>query len=289
MKSYENKPKQIETYRQIYQNQNLEYVRSLNIQPFKTDNLWKIVESTNSIIDESDPDNDLPQIYHAYQTAESLRKLLNADGSLKRINIRGTLGVDCHLNYDYLHEMYPHIKTWDWLPLTGFLHDIGKILLLPEYGEYPQWSVTGDTFPVGCKISKACILPSLHRLNKDHQQFDKLGIYEENCGFENLIMSFGHDEYLAKTLEESENCSLPEEAIYLIRFHSFYPWHSPEKNVENIPLVRGYMHFASKKDWKMLPLLKAFHQSDLYSKERKIPDIGKLEPYYRRLIGKYFG
>jgi len=40
--------------------------------------------------------------------------------------------------------------------------------------------------------------------------------------------------------------------MYLIRFHSFYPWHTSKKGSG-----RGYEQFASEYDWKMLPLIKA--------------------------------
>ena len=42
----------------------------------------------------------------------------------------------------------------DWFVLTGFLHDVGKVLCL--FGE-PQWAVVGDTFPVGCSFSKSIV------------------------------------------------------------------------------------------------------------------------------------
>ena len=67
----------------------------------------------------------------------------------------------------------------------------------------------------------------------------------------------------------------------MIRYHSFYPWHS--KN--------GYLHFASEKDMKMLPLVQKFQQCDLYSKldeETMIKEGPELEKYYKGLIEKYF-
>ncbi len=78
--------------------------------------IWKVLELLNKFVDNSDPDLDLPQLVHALQTAESIRK----DG-------------------------YPR-----WLILTGLIHDCGKIL---SYFNEPQWAVVGDTFPVGCKFS----------------------------------------------------------------------------------------------------------------------------------------
>lgn len=52
-----------------------------------------------------------------------------------------------------------------------------------------------------------------------------MGIYKPNCGLNNLMMSFGHDEYMYRVLV-GNNCTLPKEALYMVRFHSFYPWHT---------------------------------------------------------------
>src|SRR4051794_21845712 len=77
---------------------------------------WQALEYLNTLVDDSDPDINLSQIDHIFQTAEAIR----ADG-------------------------HP-----DWFVLTGLMHDVGKILCL--FGE-PQWAVVGDTFPVGCRFS----------------------------------------------------------------------------------------------------------------------------------------
>lgn len=50
-------------------------------------------------------------------------------------------------------------------------------------------------------------------------------MYEPNCGVQNLMMSWGHDEYLYRFLKHNKS-TLPDEARNIIRFHSFYPWHS---------------------------------------------------------------
>lgn len=50
-----------------------------------------------------------------------------------------------------IRKAYPG-EEWDWFHLTGFIHDLGKLLLLPKFGGLPQWAVVGDTFPVGCRF-----------------------------------------------------------------------------------------------------------------------------------------
>lgn len=50
-------------------------------------------------------------------------------------------------------------------------------------------------------------------------------MYKPNCGLDQVLMSFGHDEYLYQVLVKN-GTSLPEEALYCVRYHSFYPWHT---------------------------------------------------------------
>lgn len=72
-------------------------------------------------------------------------------------------------------------------------------------------------------------------------------------------------------------CTIPEEGLNMIRFHSFYPWH--EK--------REYTHLESAKDLETLQWVKEFNKFDLYSKGDELPDVEKLKPYYQSLLEKY--
>ncbi len=201
--------------------------------------LWEAVEYLNTLVDDSDPDIDLDQTQHLLQTSESIR----ADG-------------------------HP-----DWFVLTGFLHDLGKVLCL--YGE-PQWAVVGDTFPVGCKHSNKIVFPEFFKDNKDHSHevySTKYGVYEPNCGLDNVHMSWGHDEYLYHIVKEY----LPEPALYMIRYHSFYAQHKEE----------AYDHLMNKHDHEMFTWVRRFNPYDLYSKAPTPPDVGELRPYYEDLASKF--
>ena len=61
-------------------------------------------------------------------------------------------------------------------------------------------------------------------------------------------MSFGHDEYLYRVLTGNKQCTLPEEALYIIRFHSFYPWHTGG----------DYDHLCNDKDREMMKWIREF-------------------------------
>lgn len=79
------------------------------------------------------------------------------------------------------------------------------------------------------------------------------------------MMCWGHDEYMYQICIHNK-CTLPPEALYIIRFHSFYPWHS--KN--------AYQQLMNEKDKKMLPWVLRFNEHDLYSKSHgKKTDIKK--------------
>jgi len=232
-------------------NQTFEHVRKIHSEVFPVGrwkmNILDVFNLLDDIVDQSDPDTRRKQLTHAIQTGQACRKL------------------------------YPEK---DWFHLLGFIHDLGKVLTHHKMHGLPQWDVTGDTFPLGCAFSDKCIYSEYFLQNPDSKNevySSKLGIYEEKIGFDNIIMSFGHDEYMYQVLKNNE-CLLPEEALYIIRFHSFYPWHQEE----------AYAHLASDKDWKMLPLLKEFQRCDLYSKIEEEVDIPSMLPYYVSLLKKYF-
>jgi inositol oxygenase len=140
----------------------------------------------------------------------------------------------------------------------------------------PQWTVVGDTFPVGCEFSKANVFHEFFNENTDSQNEaynNKIDIYYEGCGFDNMQFSFGHDEYLYQVCKSNE-CLIPEEGLYIIKYHSFYPWHTNG----------GYEYFANKKDCELKDILKAFQKCDLYSKCDEEINLDELLPYYQCLI-----
>jgi inositol oxygenase len=202
--------------------------------------IWEAMEYLNTLVDDSDPDTDLSQIEHLLQTAESVRR-----------------------------DAHPR-----WFILTGLVHDLGKILCL--FGE-PQWAVVGDTFPVGCAYSEAIVFHEFFQFNPDSRVSEyqtRLGLYEENLGFGKVDLSWGHDEYMYHVAKDY----LPEEALYMIRYHSFYPAHQEG----------AYQYLMNDHDREMFKWVKAFTPYDLYSKSSERPNVTELKPYYQELIAEYF-
>jgi inositol oxygenase len=237
-------PAVAEFYKTNHQLQTLEFVLAKEKQHFALNkgdmSVWQAAEFLNTLVDESDPDTDLTQIEHLMQTSEAIRK----DG-------------------------HPR-----WMVLTGFIHDLGKILCL--YGE-PQWAVVGDTFPVGCAYSDKIVFPEYFAANPDSKVLEyqtQHGIYGPNCGLSRVHMSWGHDAYIAHVVRDY----MPEAALYMLRYHSFYAWHQQG----------AYSHLLSKHDQAMLPWVQKFNPYDLYSKGAAKPDVVELKPYYEDLIAEFF-
>ena len=249
----------------------------------------------NKVVDSSDPDAKFEQIYHGYQTAESIRyNFFDNNNKLKDIYIPDLfdeeefdeLPSEMKKKFDTtIDKLYVNIKSWSWLILLGLIHDLGKVLVLPEFGCFPEHFSVGDIYPLGCKFQESNIYYKEEYFKKSIDYENEMyrtddGVYRKNCGFNNVEMTMSHDYYFANVLKKSFTL-LPDEAIYIIRFHSFYPWHTPHNK------IRGYTNLANIRDWINLPLLKLFQKNDLYSKSTILPDVEKLEDYYKKLIKRY--
>ena len=233
-----------EFYRLNHANQTLDFVLAKKAEYLPLERrrmtVWEALEYLNTLVDDSDPDVDFSQIDHALQTAEAVRQA----GQPR------------------------------WLIAAGLVHDLGKVLCL--FGE-PQWAVVGDTFPVGCAFSDRAVYSEYFAFNPDHAHplySTANGIYEPHCGLDNVHMSWGHDEYIFHVVKDH----LPVEALYSLRYHSFYPWHKEG----------AYQHLANDRDREMMKWVKAFNRFDLYSKSDAKPDLAELKPFYDDLIAEFF-
>lgn len=197
--------------------------------------IWEAMEKLETLVDESDPDTELGQIAHLLQSAEAIRR----DGKPR------------------------------WMQLTGLIHDLGKLMFFYDGAAQGQWAVVGDTFPVGCAFDERIVLSKeTFKANPDwdHPVYStKFGIYEEGIGMDNVMLSWGHDEYLYHVVKDQSK--LPDEALAMIRYHSFYPWHKEG----------AYRDLMCEKDHEMLKAAKAFNPYDLYSKSDGIPSVEELK------------
>eukprot|EP00898_Chlorokybus_atmophyticus_P008138 jgi/Chlat1/8325/Chrsp8S00672 len=240
-----------ENYRLNHTMQTVEFVRSMHAKHCALNervmSIWEAAEMLNDVVDDSDPDLDMPQIEHLLQTAEAIR------------------------------EAYP---DEDWFHLVGFIHDLGKVLAHPAFGSEPQYAVVGDTFPVGCRHDACIVYHKYFEQNPDSHMpayNTECGIYYPGCGLDNVLMSWGHDEYMHQVMVRN-GCTLPTAAGFVVRYHSFYPLHT----------YGAYDHLLNDEDRENVLWLKRFQKFDLYSKRKERMDVQALKPYYQGLIEKYF-
>lgn len=240
----EARPSVKEFYRLNHRFQTFDFVQQKREQYLKLDRrrmgIWEAMEYLNQLVDDSDPDIDLPQIEHLLQTAEAIRQ----DGRPR------------------------------WFILAGLIHDLGKILCL---WDEPQWAVVGDTFPVGCQFSDKIVYYEAFQANPDWLNATyqtPLGIYEANCGLDQVFISWGHDEYLYHVVKDY----LPAEALSMIRYHSCYPIHREG----------AYPYLLNDQDRALMEWVRDFNQYDLYTKRDERMDVPRLKPFYCELIDEFF-
>ncbi len=245
-----------EHYRKMRSRQTYDYVQRMHRKYLTYDKplgLWEAMESLNRLIDVSDPDLDLPNVQHLIQSAEAIRE----DGRP------------------------------DWMQLVGLIHDLGKVMFLwgsDEDGtsQDEQWGMVGDVFVVGCALPESCVYPEFNALNPDMADArykDSLGVYEAGCGLDALNLAWGHDEYLYQVLRHHPENKIPEAGMVMIRYHSFYPWHSGG----------SYGQFLTDTDTRYLEWIRDFNQYDLYTKSNKTYSLEEVRDYYAPIAEKYLG
>lgn len=246
-----------QNYRDARSKQTLGHVQRMREKYGKLTHLmsvWEAIGLLNSFVDLSDPDMDLPNLIHLYQTAEGIRRAGHPE----------------------------------WLQVTGFIHDLGKVIYLRGNSEEgtsmeKQWSIVGDTFVVGCDLPDTLVFPEYNALHGDQGNSilrGPLGIYQKGCGLDNCYVSYGHDEYLYQVLTQNKGVKLPPEALYIIRYHSLYAWHHKD----------SYQQLESDYDRAMKGWVKLFNQHDLYTKENtrySDSEITNLQKYYSKLLKKF--
>lgn len=109
------------TYTTMHTKQTVAFAKEVREEWLRFDKaemtVMEMIALLDNLVDDSDPDNELPNSIHDFQTAERIRQ-----------------------------EWPEH----DWFHLVGLLHDVGKVLALPEVaGEdiLEQRAVVGDTPP----------------------------------------------------------------------------------------------------------------------------------------------
>ena len=245
-----------DNYRQMRARQTVEYASRMREKYLTFErplSVWQAIEALDDFVDLSDPDIDLPNVQHLIQTAEAIR----AAGKP------------------------------DWMQLVGLIHDLGKILYRWGSDEdgtslAQQWGMVGDIFLVGCALPDSAIFPEFNALNPDMQDSrynTALGMYQPGCGLDACLTAWGHDEYLYQVLNRHPRNRLPRPGMIMIRYHSFYPWHSGG----------SYRHLMRDTDYDYLEWVRDFNRFDLYTKSTRSFELDSIRDYYQPIIERYLG
>ncbi|HUF60504.1 MAG TPA: inositol oxygenase family protein [Verrucomicrobiales bacterium] len=245
-----------EHYRKMRSRQTYDYGRRMREKYLRFDRplaVWEAMEKLNALIDVSDPDLNLPNVQHLVQSAEAMRR-----------------------------DRRP-----EWMQVVGLIHDLGKVMYLwgcDEDGtsQAEQWGLVGDVFATGCRLPETCVYPEFNSLNADMENpcyNTELGIYEEGCGIDHLQLAWGHDEYLYQVLARHPENRIPEEGMVMIRYHSFYPWHSGG----------SYAALECERDGLYREWVKDFNQYDLYTKSETLYELDDIKDYYLPMVEEHIG
>lgn len=253
MRNYKDAPFYVKAlYWSMHCTQTVEMVSTLNTRILYTNSyhlhsIREMFELGKTLIDTSDPDAQFPQSIHWIQTA--LRALEAKEGS-------STI-------------------------TAAFIHDMGKAALHYFHGITGPFN-WGDTFIVGCRhdvdaIETVDAAPGAFELNPDstHELYSTSnGMYEEGCGLDKLVASFGHDEAIYQCVirnMEKFKQDLPQADLDFLRWHSCYPIHTgtPKKMV-------GYEHLLAPGDLERMKIVKDRCRFDLYSKKIVVDPEGEL-------------
>jgi inositol oxygenase len=167
----------------------------------------------------------------------------------------------------------------DWMALCGLLHPLGKLLAHSTWGSQPQWAVSGESFPLGCRFATDIQGAQHFTANPDRRRRiynSPLGIYQPQCGLESVFMSWQANEYLYLLLLLNET-KMPPAALFILRHQKFHT------------LKTSYSALCSPENLSWLPLLSSFRDLTTYRKvdvPNRLPP-AELRKHYELLISKY--
>lgn len=250
MRKFEKGGEQEKFYCSQHENQTLDYVREKREWcAWKKYKMHDVLEMMKDFIDPSDPDLvGLPNYLHAFQAAEMARKMCPGDYQMQ---------------------------------IVALIHDLGKVLFKFNF---PVWSVVGDTYIVGCDPVNSIIFKESLAGNED-MAGGKFGIYKAGCGLNELLLAYGHDEYLYQVLVRNRQLhKLTERYMRIIRYHSFYPWHTGGDYM--------WAMGGGEEDKQTLQDVRLFNKFDLYSKDDRVNEeeaVGEASRmYFKSLLDLFF-
>lgn len=113
-----------------------------------------------------------------------------------------------------------------------------------------DWTVCAHSRILGCKTVENATLSEFRCLNPDEAEEkyrSDTGVYDTNCGLENVLLLWIGSEYILRMLEYNE-VELPDEAFAVLRRFALKDWHTKQQyriltndgDHDALPFVRDF-------------------------------------------------
>uniref|UniRef100_A0A7S4N1T4 Inositol oxygenase n=1 Tax=Odontella aurita TaxID=265563 RepID=A0A7S4N1T4_9STRA len=201
--------------------------------------------------------------------------------SLGKVDVRSALEMaktlPCH-PYRVNGQAGPSLRTFlfsladavrldgypDWMQMAALVHELGRVvsILDPKTAMEVEatgydWALSCRSRVVGCAPVRRASFREFHSLNPDRNDGrynTALGMYEEHCGLENVLLTWTGPEYINHMLRHN-GASIPDEGFDMIRLFPLGDWHDHGE----------YEHLTNEDDGDARPFV-----SDFYWMRRKV-------------------
>eukprot|EP00549_Striatella_unipunctata_P009129 CAMPEP_0118705530 /NCGR_PEP_ID=MMETSP0800-20121206/19917_1 /TAXON_ID=210618 ORGANISM="Striatella unipunctata, Strain CCMP2910" /NCGR_SAMPLE_ID=MMETSP0800 /ASSEMBLY_ACC=CAM_ASM_000638 /LENGTH=236 /DNA_ID=CAMNT_0006607691 /DNA_START=87 /DNA_END=795 /DNA_ORIENTATION=+ len=181
------------------------------------------------------------------------------------------------------------------IPIGALVYPLGRVVSLFDLQQEQQqqqqddydWTVVCRSRVVGCLPPHDVIFREFRHLNpdaRDARYASPQGVYESNCGFDKVLLTWSGVEYMYHVLQHN-SCSIPDVGYRVLRLFTLQDWHTKNE----------YSHLANDDDVEAKALVAEFDQlrqevalNQKNAKELSDEGCDNLwNSYYRELVAKY--
>jgi len=122
----------------------------------------------------------------------------------------------------------------DWVQLVALFHELGEAVKKLDPNNTGKmadsiydWTISTRSRVVGCAIPNCATFSEFRHLNTDvldARYSTDTGVYEANCGLDNVLLLWSGPEYMYHLLRHNQT-ALPLEALAMVRYYLLGDWH----------------------------------------------------------------
>ncbi|KAM7463775.1 hypothetical protein LguiA_031896 [Lonicera macranthoides] len=168
------------------------------------------------------------RLSHINQTYDFVKRMREEYGKLDKVEM--SMWECCELLNEVVDDSDPDLDEPQIEHLLQTAEAIRKDYPNEDcFGGLPQWAVVGDTFPLGCAFDESIVHHKYFKDNEDYKNpayNTKNGIYKEGCGLDNVMISWGHDDYIKYDLYSKSKVRVDVQKVkpyYLSLVEKYFP------------------------------------------------------------------